>query len=520
MTNEEYWKQRAEELLEESLKDGDEVIKKIKKAYRKADKDLKKDIEALMFRYMKQTGLGYNAASRLLNNKELYEWRMEIGEYLEEIEKSNSYAKKAALTLELNTLAMQSRISRLEALQGQIKGRLARLAMQEESLVTEVLESTVKKNYYNDLYEFHKSGVISKDMIKKITDVDLETMLNIPFKGKNYSQRIWKRHYNIADRIEEKVISNLTTGKTLKQIQSELHDEIASISTEPLRQSMQSDIERLVNTEIAHAKSQADLKAYEDAKIKKYKYLATLDIKTSSMCRKLDLKVYPRKEGIAGVNYPPMHPHCRSTTIAVTKYNTAKTRTARDKDGKSYEVPADMSYEEWYEKYVASDPEYLAKAKAYKNRFSDKKQHEKYREILGNKVPRSFEKFQQMKYNDSEKFETLKRNKRTIEKINKKDWNDSYKKKVADCYYDFRKNNVELSMHGAERFIKHNSKGMYDIEEVLSVISKPFNFIQNDGRKVKYYDNIEAIYSDNGIEVLNIIKRQEKWDWERRLKKL
>ncbi len=408
MTNEEYWKKRAEELLEDSLKDGDKVIKKIKKAYKKADKDIKRDIEALMFKYMKQTRLGYNATSRLLTNKELFEWRMDIEDYLDEIENANSFAKKSALTLELNTLAMQSRISRLEALRGDIKVKLGRLAMYEESLVTKTLESTIKINYYNDIFEFHKSGVISEDMIKEITDNDLETLLDMPFKGKNYSERIWKRHYNIADRINEKVTANLTSGRSLERLQEELHDEIAAISTEPLRQSMDYDIKRLVHTEVAHAKAQANLKAYKDAGTEEYRFIATFDIKTSDKCRKLSSKVFKVEDAVIGTNFPPMHPHCRSKTVGISEYFNGKTRIARDKNGKNIKIPVDMTYDEWYEKYVASDPEYLAKEKGYKNRFADKKQHEKYRSVLGNKAPRSFEKFQQMKYNDVDKYGMIK----------------------------------------------------------------------------------------------------------------
>ena len=37
------------------------------------------------------------------------------------------------------------------------------------------------------------------------------------------------------------------------------------------------------------------------------------------------------KDARAGVNYPPMHPHCRSTTIPVMNYEDIKTRKTKSK---------------------------------------------------------------------------------------------------------------------------------------------------------------------------------------------
>lgn len=55
------------------------------------------------------------------------------------------------------------------------------------------------------------------------------------------------------------------------------------------------------------------------------------------------------------MNYPPLHPWCRSTTIAHDDdidYNKLERRARNPETGKVEYVPADMSYKEWYEKYV------------------------------------------------------------------------------------------------------------------------------------------------------------------------
>ena len=101
--------------------------------------------------------------------------------------------------------------------------------------------------------------------------------------------------------------------------------------------------------------NQAQLESYKHAGVKKYIFSATLDLKTSEVCRSLDGHSYYVRDAKPGTNYPPMHPWCRSTTIAYLPPEILKnmTRIARNPDtGKNYKVPANMTYREWYEKYV------------------------------------------------------------------------------------------------------------------------------------------------------------------------
>ena len=75
-------------------------------------------------------------------------------------------------------------------------------------------------------------------------------------------------------------------------------------------------------------------------------------------------------------------------------------------NGKSYDVPSDMTYDAWHKAYVEINPAYMAKEKAWKNRHSDKKQFPDCVEPVGRKnVPSSFEKFQELKYNNVKEWE-------------------------------------------------------------------------------------------------------------------
>ena len=71
----------------------------------------------------------------------------------------------------------------------------------------------------------------------------------------------------------------------------------------------------------------------------------------------MDGKVFERKDYQIGVTAPPMHPHCRSTTVPYfdDTLTQKEQRAARGEDGKTHYVPADMTYKQWYEKYVGAD---------------------------------------------------------------------------------------------------------------------------------------------------------------------
>ena len=87
-----------------------------------------------------------------------------------------------------------------------------------------------------------------------------------------------------------------------------------------------------------------------------YVFVATLDNRTSQICQELDGKKFKLSEAEEGVNYPPMHPYCRSTVRAYISDDVEKDlkRRARDENGKNTVVD-NMSYSEWANKNVQED---------------------------------------------------------------------------------------------------------------------------------------------------------------------
>ena len=105
-----------------------------------------------------------------------------------------------------------------------------------------------------------------------------------------------------------------------------------------------------------------------------------------------------------------MHPWCRSTTTAALSDEDLARLTRRAIDpatGKEIHVPAGMTYDQWYQTYVVGNSEAELNEKKIRNRYSDRKQLERYRTIIDD-MPKNLEDFQNLKYNEPEKWKELK----------------------------------------------------------------------------------------------------------------
>jgi len=108
--------------------------------------------------------------------------------------------------------------------------------------------------------------------------------------------------------------------------------------------------------QVANAASQQVYEANQDI-TKKYRYVATLDTRTSAICRALDGKVFEYGKGPT----PPQHFNCRSTTVPVIDYKELgfDPPPPGRRAAQGGQVPANTSYGKWL-----SNQDLATKAKA------------------------------------------------------------------------------------------------------------------------------------------------------------
>jgi SPP1 gp7 family putative phage head morphogenesis protein len=123
--------------------------------------------------------------------------------------------------------------------------------------------------------------------------------------------------------------------------------------------------------QVANAASQQVYEANQDI-TQRYRYVATLDTRTSSICRALDGREFEYGKGPT----PPQHFNCRSTTVPVINYDALgfTPPPAAKRASQDGQVPADQTYGQWLSKQdLPTKAKALGAAKvAYFDRLSAK----------------------------------------------------------------------------------------------------------------------------------------------------
>ena len=222
-----------------------------------------------------------------------------------------------------------------------------------------------------------------------IQETAVRRILQAPWSGMTFSRRIWKNQQALTELLNETITSGFMTGRSTRRIIEEVQEKMGVAYRAA---------ERLVRTETAAMVAMADKMAYEKARIKQYRYMATLDSLTSKICMALDNEVFDVADMEIGKNCPPMHPHCRSTTTAVIDGVDLSDAQRRSKDpatGMPVRVPREMSYKEW--------EEVQEKTYGIPSIMDEKKEHQKFLKVLGRtRIPEDFIAFQQIKEDTNE----------------------------------------------------------------------------------------------------------------------
>lgn len=336
LTSKEYWEKREAYKLKKGLKDLKKIEKELVKEYKKAMDNIGKEISNLFYKYADDNNLSYSDAKKYLNSSEFKEFKRDLKSYMKLIEETND----EELLLELNTLSMKSRISRLEEIFYQCGKYINEVYEGTNKRLQIAYSSTIKDNYYQTIYDIHKAiGVgasfsyIDNDMIKEI--------LAFPWSGRHYSSRLWSNRTKLKNAMVEELTQMLIQGKGVKE------------TSKALSKRLDADLKnciRLIHTEHSYFMGEATAKAYEEMNVEKYQFLATLDNRTSEICQSLDGKVFNLKDRVVGVNASPCYPSCRSCEIPYID-NDYSTRFARDSKGKRIEIDASVTYKEWAKIY-------------------------------------------------------------------------------------------------------------------------------------------------------------------------
>ncbi|MBS4172113.1 minor capsid protein [Bacillus sp. FJAT-49736] len=340
MKPEKYWQKRAEQVAAAQHDKADKYVEDLFREYNNAINSIQRDIEVFYHRFAVNNEISFSEARKILTNSELDEFRISLEDFISKA-KDNVDGQ---WTKTLNNAYYKSRISRFEALQIQIRQQIEMLTYNQNSNMEDLLSDVYSNTYYQTIFEV-QNGLEFAITFAKVDEKAVKRIINKPWIDSNFSSRIWNN--------KEKLLRELETNLSQAFIRGDSIDRTAQTISNRMYVSY-SNAARLVRTETAHIVGEATFDGYRGSGVvKSYQFLATLDSRTSHICQSMDGKVFKLSEKEEGVNYPPLHVNCRSTTVAYFGDEEISARIARDDKG-TYEVPSNMTYQQWKRKYVDS----------------------------------------------------------------------------------------------------------------------------------------------------------------------
>lgn len=483
-----YWRKRAIELAEKQKREDDDLCLRFHREYERILHELDKEISIFYARYAENESVSMADARRLLRDAELEDFRMSLDEF-------RAKALAGGFDKELEEVYLRSRISRLQALQTQVELSMMELFSSQRDVLRDHLQERYTDTYYRTVYAVSQQVDVASTFAR-IDPQTVEKILATPWAGSEFSSRIWADKDKLTRELMQTLSRGFVRGDSLDRMTKEFAKRMGV---------SESRAAVLIHTESVHMAAEAAEQGYRETGIRSYRFEAALDLKTCTVCGALDQREFPLAERETGINYPPLHPRCRCTTVPVTEFQIGSKRAARNPaTGKTEYVEKKLTYEEWRKKYVDGD--------------ADKTEWEEYQRVLGEKAPKTLEEFRNIKYTESKKWGIMMENKRLFEKIDSTEtYSPEYRAKLKETYQYFSDAGFAFREHALNRVLGQKTgkdKFTFTKEELLRILNKPANYQQPDGKYVRFYDGISVISADDTGEIVSVVvKRTPRKDW-------
>jgi len=304
MKHKDYWRKRFKQLEESQNKKGQQCYAEIEKQYSRAQKEIEGKIAAWYQRLAVNNEISLQEARKLLRGRELAEFKWDVNDYIR-------YGEENAMTQqwmkELENASARYHISRLEAIKLHIQQSLEVLFGNQLDALDSVMRSVYTDGYYHTAYEIHKGLGVGWEFAA-LDERTISKVIKTPWAadGKNFSERVWDNRRKLVSELNKALTQNIILGqdpqKAIRTIAKKMNTSKVNAG-------------KLVMTEKAFFSSVAQGDCFRELDVEQYEIVATLDFKTSPLCRDMDGQHFPMSQYEAGVTAPPFHVYCRTTTV-------------------------------------------------------------------------------------------------------------------------------------------------------------------------------------------------------------
>lgn len=334
MNSQEYWKKRALLAKQKEMASTAEYEVAMRSRLKDLENEFIRESKKWVTKYAKENNQSLRQAADYINSIDTTKFDMTLAEF-------EAKARAGGFEKELNSAYYKTRIARLQELYRQYQELAARYADNEEDNMAIGLAKRYEDTYL--LENYNKYLVVGGLDVNfaHFNEQELKDIVYQPWKGGNFSKRIWNNYTKVMpEALTDVMFRSTALGYSYNCLERMLRDRFQGV--------VKSNIHRLVVTEMGHAAEQATKKFYKDSDIDQYQYLATLETHTCEVCAHLDGRIFYVKDEKEGINYPLIHPYCRCSTCPYDpSLPDIETRWYRDPITGKSKWTRNMSFNEW-----------------------------------------------------------------------------------------------------------------------------------------------------------------------------
>lgn len=324
--NSSYWEKRALENKLSAIENEEDYLRRISSIYDHANKQIDEKLAKVYARYAKENNLTLEEAYKQLPKKMETEYKNDVMDYVNK-------AKDPSYKQYLLNQSIMHKHSVLDQLRTEMRSVIYDIDMEETG--GKFLEKIFTDSNYRAQYSNNEEAFAKVDK-EKIQNLLKENWSG----GGNFSELIWKDREKLVKALDDIVMKGLATGDNYDKMSDKLAKRMDT---------SKSNAKRLIMTESARMENEGLLSYYERIGAKQLIFVATLDMKTSEICRAMDGTIIPIEDAKIGLNVPPLHPYCRSVISPHYEGNEPGDRVYRDVETGKTKSGRYRTYKEYLE---------------------------------------------------------------------------------------------------------------------------------------------------------------------------
>ncbi|WP_147536089.1 minor capsid protein [Bacillus marasmi] len=295
MVNKSYWEKRMEQLFISQDKQNAKLDKKLRKEYLRVEESVKKEIASYYTRYGTDKVIEYRQLVLALSPAERDLLYQDMDTF------ARKYPQHAHLMPVRESIYQ---LNRLEGLQLNIRMQMMELGAFEQEGFEKLLREAYEKGYLSTM-----KGLDNAPSFFSVNNITLQQTINQKWiNGANFSDRIWANKERLINMLTNEIRDAIIRGDDYQAMARIIKNRMGVGANDSLR---------LIVTESAFVTNQANKQAFMDAGIKRYEISSVMDRRTSPTCRGLNGEKFEFNNAKVGVNYPPFHAWCRTTTVPI-----------------------------------------------------------------------------------------------------------------------------------------------------------------------------------------------------------